>query len=131
MGLPGGRQDAADSDLFTTAVRETDEEVGISLEPEALLGMLDDVWPRSPIPRLIVVRPHVFAISERPHLTLSDEVAEVHWVPLVQLRRPEVYRQTIVQLRGQELSFPAYDLEAGVVWGLTERILTLLLKLVS
>src|SRR5207248_637661 len=44
MALPGGRQDAADSDLRATAVRETREEVGIDLARHGeLLGTLDDL----------------------------------------------------------------------------------------
>ena len=130
MGLPGGRLDPDDSDLLATAMRETIEEVGFPLSREWLLGALDDVWPGSPIPRVILVRPYVFGLSERPPVTLSGEVAEAFWVPLAELRRPEVYRDTMIRLRGEDRMFPAYHLGAGVVWGLTERILTPLLSLV-
>jgi 8-oxo-dGTP pyrophosphatase MutT (NUDIX family) len=129
MGLPGGRRDEGDSDLLETAMRETVEEVGCVLSRDSLLGVLDDVWPRSPLPRLIVVRPYVFAVPERPPITPSGEVAEVFWVPLAELRRPDVYRDTVVRLGGEERRFPAYHLDPGVVWGLTERILTPLLAL--
>jgi 8-oxo-dGTP pyrophosphatase MutT (NUDIX family) len=129
MGLPGGRLDPADADLLATAMRETVEEVGCALSREWLLGALDDVWPRSPIPRLIVVRPYVFGLSERLPVTLSDEVEEAFWVPLAELRRPDVYRDTVIRLHGEDRAFPAYHLEPGVVWGLTERILTPLLSL--
>lgn len=130
MGLPGGRLDPQDPDLLATAMRETVEEVGCALSRHSMLGTLDDVWPRSPLPRLIVVRPYVFGLSERPPVSLSGEVAEAFWVPLAELRRPEVYRDTVIQLRGEDRVFPAYHLEPGVVWGLTERILTPLLELI-
>jgi len=129
MGLPGGRQDPADPDLLATAMRETVEEVGYELTSEGLLGSLDDVWPRSPAPRLIVVRPFVFAVAERPSVTLSGEVAGAFWVPIAELSDPAVYHDTVIAHRGLDLIFPAYHLEQGVVWGLTERILTPLLEL--
>jgi 8-oxo-dGTP pyrophosphatase MutT (NUDIX family) len=129
VGLPGGRLDPADPDLRSTAIRETAEEVGYLLPPGGFLGVLDDVWPRTPLPRLIVVRPFVFALSSRPAVSLSDEVADAFWIPLSELRRPEVYRETVIPVRGRELAFPAYHLEQGMIWGLTERILTPLLAL--
>ena len=130
MGLPGGRLDPADSDLGQTALRETSEEIGWRLDRRQLLGTLPDVWPRTPLPRLIVVRPFVFAVSERPDLVLSGEVAETFWVPVAELRDPAVYRETVIELRGERRGFPAFHLGPHVIWGLTERILTPLLALV-
>lgn len=127
VAFPGGRRDPADQDLLATALRETAEEVGYVLPRDVLLGQLDDVWPRSPLPRLIVVRPYVFALSGRPHPTLNDEVAETFWVPFEELVAPGVYRDTVIELRGENRTFPAYHLQQRVVWGLTERILTQLL----
>jgi 8-oxo-dGTP pyrophosphatase MutT (NUDIX family) len=129
IGLPGGRMDPADADLCTTAMRETSEEVGCALSRDRLLGELDDVWPRTPLPQVIVVRPFVFALTERPAITMNPEVAESFWVPLSELRDPGVYRDTPLTVRGHEMVFPAYHLSHGIVWGLTERILTPLVAL--
>lgn len=124
IGLPGGRLDPADQNLSDTAVRETFEEVGWQLERDALLGVLPDVWPRTPLPRLIVVRPFVFAVADRVEFTLSDEVAEAFWAPLATLRDPAIYRETSIELRGERREFPAFHLGQHVIWGLTERILS-------
>ena len=46
MALPGGRHDKSDSDLLSTAKRETMEEVGVDLDQSApLLGRLDETSP--------------------------------------------------------------------------------------
>ena len=124
VGLPGGRVEPSDADLQATAIRETAEEVGVSLPHQGLLGALPDVWPRTPTPRLLVVRPFVFALPARPPVTLSGEVAEAFWVSFADLSRPAVYRETEFRLRGEDRVFPAYHLSQGVVWGITERILT-------
>ena len=129
MGMPGGRRDTADPDLLATARRETLEEVGLDPKESAHLGRLDDVSPRTPTATPVVVRPYVFTLDRRYHLTLNAEVAFAIWVDLSELRRPDIYRPVTLQLRGQSRSFPAYHLESGVVWGLTERILTPLLDL--
>ena len=130
MGLPGGRLDPADSDLGQTALRETSEEIGWQLDRRQLLGTLPDVWPRTLLPRLIVVRPFVFAVSERPRLVLSGEVAETFWVPVAELRDPAIYRETVIELGGERRGFPAFHVGPHVIWGLTERILTPLLAMV-
>ncbi|MBK8003338.1 MAG: CoA pyrophosphatase [Gemmatimonadetes bacterium] len=124
IGLPGGRRDPSDPDLCTTALRETAEEIGCTLSRDGLLGQLDDVWPRTPLPQVIVVRPFVFALTQRPRVTLNPEVADTFWVPLTELQDPATYRDTPLQVRGREMIFPAYHLGPGIVWGLTERILT-------
>jgi 8-oxo-dGTP pyrophosphatase MutT (NUDIX family) len=112
-------------------MRETAEEIGWSLRRESLLGELDDVWPRTPLPQIIVVRPFVFAVAERAVVSPSAEVADAFWVPLSDLRDPGILRDTPLQVRGQELVFPAYHLGQGIVWGLTERILTPLIALTA
>jgi 8-oxo-dGTP pyrophosphatase MutT (NUDIX family) len=58
MALPGGRR-AEGEDLLFTALRETEEEVGLVVPPEALLGVLDDVAPLTPMLPPIAVRPFV------------------------------------------------------------------------
>jgi 8-oxo-dGTP pyrophosphatase MutT (NUDIX family) len=124
IGLPGGRPQVSDSDPCATAMRETVEEVGIPLARAQLIGQLDDVWPRTPLPHIVVVRPFVFALETRPPTLPSDEVAEAFWVTVEQLRDTSIYRQTPITVRGNHLHFPAYHLGGDIVWGLTERILT-------
>ena len=126
MALPGGGQARDDPDLIATAIRETAEEVGIRLERSALAGQLDDIAPTTvQLPR-IAVRPYVFHVPERPATTLSDEVAAAAWIELETLLHPETYRQVPVQIHGGTRVVPAYQFGESVVWGMTERILTLL-----
>ena len=127
MALPGGRQDPAEPDLVTTAVRETAEEVGLELRPEYLLGSLDDVVPRSPSLPPIAVRPYVFALDGRPELRLNAEVATARWIPLDLLLHPDTYHSIRLEIMGENREFPAYRLDDSVVWGMTERILSNLL----
>jgi 8-oxo-dGTP pyrophosphatase MutT (NUDIX family) len=128
MALPGGRQDPAEPDLVTTAIRETAEEVGLTLRPVELVGTLDDVVPRTPSLPPIAVRPYVFALDGRPSLRLNTEVAAAQWVPLDLLLHPDNYHSVRLELRGESREFPAYRVDDTVVWGMTERILSSLLE---
>ena len=129
MALPGGRRQLEDTDLLATAIRETREEVGIPLTPDSLLGRLEDVVPRTPVLPPIAVRPYVFLTSSRPPVSLNSEVTAASWVPLRHLLRPDTYHPVRLEIAGQSRMVPAFELEDGIVWGMTERILTSLLNL--
>lgn len=128
MALPGGRREPGDENLMATAIRETSEEIGITLQPEHLLGPLDDVIPRTPVLPPIAVRPFVFLVARRSSHILSREVAAINWVTLEQLLHPESRRIVSVQVAGESREVPAYQVENATVWGMTERILTSLIR---
>ena len=120
MALPGGRRDAADAELFDTARRETLEEVGVALTRAQLLGELDDLRPLT-APARVLVRPFVFALSARPPISASGEVAEHHWVALRDLAASS--GTTEVVHHGALRAMPCYRIGESVVWGMTHRIL--------
>ena len=126
MALPGGRSQTEDRDLLDTAIRETHEEVGVVLARDQLAGVLDDVAPRTPVLPPIAVRPFVFFLPVRPDLSLNAEVADAEWVALSALQRPDARRMIEVAVSNGSRTVPAYVTGHGVVWGMTERILSLL-----
>lgn len=131
MALPGGRRDAGDPDLRATAIRETREEVGIDLEDARLVGRLDDLAPSTPVLPPIMVRPFVFRLQRRADLLPSLEVAEAAWVGLDAFLAPGVYGLLDVKTGGTWIRRLGYRLPQGVVWGMTERILTPALRAVA
>ena len=83
--LPGGRQDPGET-LLEAALREMDEEVGLMLGPDTLLGRLDDYPTRSGY----CISPFVFWAGPAPNLTPNpDEVHALYRIPLEELNRPE------------------------------------------
>ena len=131
LAFPGGRAAPDDPDLLSTAMRETREEVGVTLEMAHCLGQLDDLAPRSPVLPPILVRPFVFALAAPVPLSPNPEVAAAFWLPLSDLTRSGVFRPTEHRRHGTLLRMPGYHLEQGVVWGMTERVLTPFLDLVT
>ncbi|MGZ8391569.1 MAG: NUDIX hydrolase [Gemmatimonadales bacterium] len=128
MALPGGRRETEDADLLATAIRETREEVGIHLGREQLLGGLDDVVPRNPVLPPIAVRPFAFHLAARPPLLLNPEVAAAQWVTLEDLLQPGGHDLATLEIAGQMRDVQAYRIADAVVWGMTERILTVFLR---
>ena len=124
IGLPGGRFDRTDDSLETTALRETMEEVGLDLRAEGrLLGMLDELRPRTPVLPPIIVRPYVAVVEREPALVLSDEVAEARWVRVGELFAPATKVETTVRVRDLPMRVSAYQHGDFTIWGMTERIL--------
>jgi 8-oxo-dGTP pyrophosphatase MutT (NUDIX family) len=131
VAFPGGRHEPTDVDLRVTAIRETREETGVELAGAEPLGVLDDLYPRTPTLPPVRVRPFVFGLSGAPPLVPSAEVDRAFWLPLNRLGDPGVRREVKLWLRGEERIFPAYDLGEDVIWGMTERILTPFLELIG
>ena len=131
MGLPGGRRASIDPDLLATAIRETREEVGLVLDPALLLGQLDDVAPRTRTRSLIFARPFVFAVAGGPTLVPNNEVSGAFWVPLARLQDPANYGETTREIAGVSRTFPAYHPGEGTIWGMTERVITSVLDIIT
>jgi 8-oxo-dGTP pyrophosphatase MutT (NUDIX family) len=84
--LPGGRLDPGESPP-EAALRELEEEVGLTLAPEAILGLLDDYPTRS---GFVITPVVVWGGSAAPLRPNPAEVASVHHVPLRDLEHPDI-----------------------------------------
>jgi 8-oxo-dGTP pyrophosphatase MutT (NUDIX family) len=110
--LPGGRCDPGETAAMT-ALRELEEEIGLTPGAEAVLGLLDDYPTRSGY----MITPVVAWCSESAPLRLNqDEVASVHRIALADVLRddafdfitiPESDRRVIrFRYRGQHIHAP-------------------------
>lgn len=126
VGLPGGRAESHDEGLVRTAIRETAEEIGLSLAEDLhLLGPLDETRATARTKSIdMKIAPFVFAAEDAPDtLTLSDEVAATHWIPLVELFDSNHAASVTMEHAGQILRFPAIEVRGLTIWGLTLRML--------
>jgi 8-oxo-dGTP pyrophosphatase MutT (NUDIX family) len=132
IAFPGGRREPGDVDLLDTAIRETHEEIGVDLTSAERLGTLDDLYPRTPVLPPVVVRPFVFALTSRPPIVLNPEVQDAFWVSFRSLAGPGVRGEVTIDHPGiPRRVLPSYTLGKRTIWGMSERILTPLITLVS
>lgn len=124
MAFPGGRLEAKDKTAREAAIRETEEEIGLSLNQAQYIGRLSDVMTLAHgTKKPMVVSPYVFQISGDPELTLNYEVAEVVWVPLSFLA-DHANRDTMRwERKGVGMTLPCYFYQKYRIWGLTLRML--------
>jgi len=130
VACPGGFAHG-DEELLDTAIRETQEELGITLRPDQLLGRLS-LRPSRPWNRLsrFQIAPFVFGVAGdcEPGALEATEVVSARWVPLSVLA-PGGARERFwwvwrvspwlsLPFRVSRVWFEDYD-----VWGLTLAVL--------
>ena len=125
MAFPGGRMDKVDAHGFAVAVRETEEEVGLTLgEQDQCIGRLSDIITR---PRKgpfgMAVTPFVFRLEREVEFTPNEEVAELVWVPLEFLLNTDNRDQMEWKYKGVKIPMPCYFYGGRCIWGLSVTLL--------
>lgn len=121
ISFPGGTRDPADAGPVETALRESQEEIGLAPGHVEILGTLDDYvtgtgFCITPVVGAIRVSPYPF----RPN---AQEVAEIIQVPLAWLVEPG-HMQTRYLQRGGEMRVDyCWEYGGHLIWGATGGIL--------
>jgi 8-oxo-dGTP pyrophosphatase MutT (NUDIX family) len=126
ISFPGGIRDDIDADAAATALRETEEELGIASSAVELLGALPALHT---FVSAILIVPFVGILDPRPTMRPNpNEIAEVLEYPIAALdvaERHVEWRRDGAVYRGY-----AYDMDGHTIWGATAMILHSLLELI-
>lgn len=121
VSLPGGRVDPEDDSAIATALRETEEEVGLARYHIQVLGTLPDYFTGTGFQITPVV-----AIVQPPFELCADpfEVAEIFEVPLSYLMNGMNHQRRSVELpTGVRRTFYAMPYDRFFIWGATAAML--------
>jgi 8-oxo-dGTP pyrophosphatase MutT (NUDIX family) len=127
VSFPGGLTEPGDVDLATTALRETEEEVGL---PRGAVDVLGALPPVHTFVSGILVTPFVGTVETLPTLGISDgEIVRVLTPTLATL---DAVEQERVYERGGDDVWRgwAYEIEGTTIWGATGHMLHALLELI-
>ena len=128
ISFPGGTQDKEDRYPLDTALRETEEEMGILREDVTILGELDEVATNSGF----LIRVYVGTIDyPYPFKPSNLEIAEVLEVPIAVLQDPANRRAESRWDHGQLTTSYAYAYKDHLIFGATARILQQFLELLA
>lgn len=127
ISLPGGRKDEDDPDLLYTALRETQEEIGLAPEAVRILGKTDRFLTNTHYlitPFVGIFKyPTTFKISE-------DEIDYLIEVPLLHLLDDAHYETRVSENGDQRWLLHYYRFGQEVIWGVTGFLLSNLFSIV-
>ena len=120
ISLPGGSQEKNES-LESTALRETEEEIGIDKDTIYIIGKLTKLYV--PISGFCIY-PFVGWANNISGIKSSDEVEKIFNVPLSDLlnKNNEKHKQKV--LNNKLTKVPYFNLRNNEVWGATAMILS-------
>jgi len=123
VGFPGGKREPEDKDIQETALRETEEEVGVPIAAIEVLKQLTEIYIP---PSDFFVQPFFGIAKETPvFVPQEDEVEALIEVSLAHfLDDTVVISKTLTTSYATEIEVPAYELNGHVVWGATAMMLS-------
>jgi 8-oxo-dGTP pyrophosphatase MutT (NUDIX family) len=127
IAFPGGRRDPEDAQLYDTALREAEEEIGLARVQVELVGELPQT---STLATNYMIHPFVATIPAGIAWTISArEVETVLELPLSKIRASKT--TTVIERRGISFETDAYVIDEHLIWGATARILANLFERLS
>lgn len=128
ISLPGGRIEPGDSDAVDAALRETEEEIGLTRARLEVIGRLDTYITGTGfqiVPVVALVMPP-FTVKPDPR-----EVTEVFEVPLAFIVNQENHRRETRELKNGRRTFYVLPYEKRYIWGATAGMLVNLAEVLA
>ncbi len=123
VGFPGGKEELIDTSMEATALRETEEEVGLAATDIQVIKELSRLYIP---PSNFWVHPFIGIVDYTPVFVAEEaEVAAILEVPLTTfLSDDSLIKRQIDTSYGSMIDVPAFYLAGQVVWGATAMMLS-------
>ncbi len=127
ISFPGGTVESDDMSPIHTALRESEEEIGLKQGNVEVLGTLE--WYR--LPSGFVVLPVIGSLSQKQEFVAApEEVDEIFSIPMSILLDTSLYKTDILSRNGIKREFYFLEFNDYYIWGATAGMLrSLALKL--
>lgn len=118
ISFPGGKPEDNDSDLLETAIRETREEIGLTITREQIVGQLEPVVTLN---SKFLILPFVSIVDTIPELAANAEVENIFHIPLESFLKtmandPDPSHNIIQEMY-------TFEYQKQIVWGASARML--------
>ncbi len=129
IAFPGGSVEPQDADLWATACREAEEEIGLERAVPAYVGALDSFVTGA---SYSLVQPLVGRLDHLPPLTASpEEVDSIIHTPLSELASAGVHRIEEWWWADEWREMHFFDLIGETVWGATAMMIANVLDIID
>ncbi|MCF3097954.1 CoA pyrophosphatase [Aeromonas australiensis] len=128
ISFPGGRQDPGDENLIATALRETEEELGI---PPQLVEVIGTLNPLNTVSRFEVLPVLGLLDSHYPLILSPDEVDHAFEVPLIHLLDRHNHIPLILARGGKQHTIYWIPWQQHFIWGATASMINQLAQQLS
>ena len=118
ISFPGGKLDVSDSDLLETALRETSEEIGLTITRDQVVGQLEPVVTLN---SGFLILPFVSIVDKIPTLSANCEVEKIFHIPLESFLKTGTQDPDPTHNIIQEMY--VFEYQNQIVWGASARIL--------
>ena len=122
VSFPGGKYEKYDPSIESTALRETQEEIGINAEDVKIFGKLTNLYVP---PSNFNIHPFVGYVDYLPEFVPQvSEVKEIIECSVENLLAKDIIKQKeITMANGLKIDTPYFNINGKVVWGATAMIL--------
>jgi len=122
ISFPGGRNESTDSSLLDTAIRESQEEIGLKPKDLTILGKLTELYIP---PSNFMVYPFVGYSNTVPRFKADPiEVDSILEFSLDDLLKPENKQESYFDIPGRKhISARCFNISGSIIWGATAMIL--------
>lgn len=123
VGFPGGKEELEDADIEATALRETEEEIGVQRSAIRVMKKMTNIYIP---PSNFWVQSFVGYVEKTPFFVpQASEVESLIYVPIVEfLSDDALITTTLSTSYASEITVPAFQLQGHVVWGATAMMLS-------
>lgn len=118
ISFPGGKPEDSDLDLLDTAIRETREEIDLTINRDQIIGQLEPVITLN---SKFLILPFISVVDTIPKLVSNYEVDKIFHIPLEPFLKTVADDLDPTHKRIQEMY--TFEYQKHIVWGASARML--------